>query len=1300
MIMKNEEDELPIVLSSVVGMVDEIVIYDTGSKDRSVALARELGATVIEGHWDDDFSRARNVALACCSGEWVLWLDADEAIHGDGLAFRAGLQVEQAVDAYLVPIESIEGSGLGVRSAFHAARVFRREACHWRGRIHEQIARRDDDSYPATRICSELRILHRGYTALKWDAKSLIERNLQIAKSALLDPSIDHSLALFDFGRTLTETDDPKAAIAPLREAASTTSLATVRRTALRNIFYVHLQCREFSEAESVLDELRAQLADPVGSNVLLAKLLLWRGDFEACLEAVERLPFSATDEDGFEFGRASVAWVKAHALDALDRPGLAADALLDALRTHGQLDESLGSLVGLLRKAGRSASEIATMARAETMPVLAANAALLPASFADEVLAAFAERYPDRLEPLAAAKAVAPKLDIARAMFWSQRLRHVGLHEHCPLVAIVNNAELEPLFRLLAAAGGFRSFHDQRLVPPARSVFAGPLGLDHADALEQVRAISPELAQLLEQPSVAVHLSRRGAVLEGFLNFAAVPATDETDLLDHLPLADSSVHELLVDDVLGSVPHDRALTILLEWSRVLSDGGLLRLEVPNLEAVVVPAASPTELRRLLYGGRRYGQNGEDEANEDAWTEAELRSVLPSLGFDVEGLTAGDVITVTARRLAVESHLATGPAPSVSVLVASGHGRDSLLQQLRMLASTEPGIDFETVVLVNGPDKDARSLRAALTGDVSFAGAPSILELSVALNEAARLARGSTLVVLSDGARLSEGWLRDLVGPLADPTVGIAGAAVVDEHGLVVNAGFDLVGDAALPKLDAVPRSAYLDAKVTLKEDAEVDAVGADLFAVRSSLWREMGGLRPGWTVDEAVIDLALRMREDKLRCVIAAGSRTSSAHARDRPLTGDRFAWRWAGRTELRPPSAPHISASSLMPSSTLIERVSNVMAVTSSPRIGGVNLIGDFGDARVHPYLDTLTTARVPTAQLQWSGGMPVPVGDLDPFAFSTTLLCLDGDQLVDYIGEVGLDTLKGRHTIVAWEWPLEKPPPNAVAETSMVSEVWVPSTFSERAFDEVSPRPVIRLPPRIVVSTNLTRTDAHMPEGFVFAAIARLGRERPGDVALANPTAVVSAFCSAFEAESGPMLQVVLHGKKTRTTAQACLAEAAGRTDVLVVETDDAVVAEAASVTADSLISLHRSSSFGPDIARALAAGHPVISTAYGGPMDYLSPAWAELVPYILTRSETDLHPFAAGTTWAEPDLDAAGQSLRSVYADYNEVLRRAQSGVAAITKLCGPKSADGAMLHRLRLPINSPRSHRRTTSTSRR
>ncbi len=247
MIMKNEEEELPLVIASAAGLADEIVIYDTGSTDRSVAVARRLGATVVEGYWDDDFARARNEALEHCAGEWILWLDADEAISGDKEAFRSRLNTTPRCDCYVVAVESLEGGGLAVRSAFHAARVFRRERCHWFGPIHEQVGLRGTDAPPPTEACSELRILHRGYTMLKRVAKDVIERNLQIARRALDDPGVDRARALFDYGRTLTESDDPSAAVAPLRQAADTTAQPSLRRAALRAIFYVHLlqqRCR------------------------------------------------------------------------------------------------------------------------------------------------------------------------------------------------------------------------------------------------------------------------------------------------------------------------------------------------------------------------------------------------------------------------------------------------------------------------------------------------------------------------------------------------------------------------------------------------------------------------------------------------------------------------------------------------------------------------------------------------------------------------------------------------------------------------------------------------------------------------------------------------------------------------------------------------------------------------------------------------------------------------------------------------------------------------------------------------
>lgn len=80
-IVRNEENDLPKCLTSVREVVDEIIILDTGSTDRTVEIAEKFGAKVFYFDWCDDFSAARNEALKYVGGEWVLVLDADEILN-------------------------------------------------------------------------------------------------------------------------------------------------------------------------------------------------------------------------------------------------------------------------------------------------------------------------------------------------------------------------------------------------------------------------------------------------------------------------------------------------------------------------------------------------------------------------------------------------------------------------------------------------------------------------------------------------------------------------------------------------------------------------------------------------------------------------------------------------------------------------------------------------------------------------------------------------------------------------------------------------------------------------------------------------------------------------------------------------------------------------------------------------------------------------------------------------------------------------------------------------------------------
>ena len=80
MITKDEEGCIRDCLTSVKDFVDEIIVVDTGSTDKTKEIAAEFGAKVYEISWVDDFSAARNESLQHATHEWVLCLDADEVL--------------------------------------------------------------------------------------------------------------------------------------------------------------------------------------------------------------------------------------------------------------------------------------------------------------------------------------------------------------------------------------------------------------------------------------------------------------------------------------------------------------------------------------------------------------------------------------------------------------------------------------------------------------------------------------------------------------------------------------------------------------------------------------------------------------------------------------------------------------------------------------------------------------------------------------------------------------------------------------------------------------------------------------------------------------------------------------------------------------------------------------------------------------------------------------------------------------------------------------------------------------------
>jgi tetratricopeptide (TPR) repeat protein len=109
-IVKNAERDLPDCLASVRGIVDQIVIADTGSTDASKEVARGLGVKVISIPWENDFSKARNLALSKVTCDWVLMLDADERIDPGAASLMPGHLANKNVAGYQVTIRNYRSS--------------------------------------------------------------------------------------------------------------------------------------------------------------------------------------------------------------------------------------------------------------------------------------------------------------------------------------------------------------------------------------------------------------------------------------------------------------------------------------------------------------------------------------------------------------------------------------------------------------------------------------------------------------------------------------------------------------------------------------------------------------------------------------------------------------------------------------------------------------------------------------------------------------------------------------------------------------------------------------------------------------------------------------------------------------------------------------------------------------------------------------------------------------------------------------------------------------------------------------
>jgi glycosyltransferase involved in cell wall biosynthesis/GT2 family glycosyltransferase/tetratricopeptide (TPR) repeat protein len=185
MIVKDEEKFLPQCLDSVRGHVDEMIVVDTGSSDRTIQIAKDCGAQVHHFEWNDDFAAARAESFRHARGDWILWLDADEQLRAeDWPKIEAAISTEDE-NAYFLKIKNLQDAEGTIYFTHYLPRLFRRSGkLKIEGTIHEQVSLDNltKDGHVGT---LDAEITHYGYITELVHAREKVDRNIRILKAAI-----------------------------------------------------------------------------------------------------------------------------------------------------------------------------------------------------------------------------------------------------------------------------------------------------------------------------------------------------------------------------------------------------------------------------------------------------------------------------------------------------------------------------------------------------------------------------------------------------------------------------------------------------------------------------------------------------------------------------------------------------------------------------------------------------------------------------------------------------------------------------------------------------------------------------------------------------------------------------------------------------------------------------------------------------------------------------------------------------------------------------------------------------------
>jgi glycosyltransferase involved in cell wall biosynthesis len=236
MIVKNEEKYLAGCLESVKNLVDEMIIVDTGSIDKTVEIAESFGAHVKYFEWINDFAAARNISIEDAKHEWILYLDADERIEEK---FHRGIKkITKRKDFGAFGLQLKCYTDPNDQKKYDIAvyrRLFRNyEGIKFEGRVHEQVSY-SLEKMGAKSVQTDVVIEHLGYAVSEELMTEKKERNLILLNQHLKDNPAD-AYSWHQLGATYVAMGKLQEAYGPLLKALSIPKVSTSVKARVYNI--------------------------------------------------------------------------------------------------------------------------------------------------------------------------------------------------------------------------------------------------------------------------------------------------------------------------------------------------------------------------------------------------------------------------------------------------------------------------------------------------------------------------------------------------------------------------------------------------------------------------------------------------------------------------------------------------------------------------------------------------------------------------------------------------------------------------------------------------------------------------------------------------------------------------------------------------------------------------------------------------------------------------------------------------------------------------------------------------------